>query len=337
MLEPNPLTNLPDLENVEWNYDLSVQKMRQLVVKWKSLSIEILRELYLARMNLSSQGNRSDITGDKVGWSQYLLDVGITRTTAHRWLSKYDFDKHELITDEEINLPKEIEGDDVLPTTHSCPDCGYEYDGTPTTPVEHGITNLQRLNGMEIVELQRQVDDFYPTHPSITQMLLDREELDGTIWEPACGRGDMSKVFIDNGHDVLSTDLIDRGYGEGGVDFLQDDQISRFGDVDNIITNPPFKFALDFVLQAKKIVRKKICILNATMFLDGIKRYEMWVDKEFPLKTMYQFSGRVVFRKNEVVDQSQSGLIPWAWFVFEKGYVGEPTIKWILPELDDEN
>ena len=136
---------------------------------------------------------------------------------------------------------------------------------------------------------------------------------------------------------MLSTDLIDRGYGEGGVDFLDDDQISRFGQFDNIITNPPFKFALDFVLQAKKMARKKICILNATMFLDGIKRYEMWVDKEFPLKTMYQFSGRVVFRKNEVVDQSQSGLIPWAWFVFEKGYTGKPTIDWILPELDDEN
>ena len=127
MLEPNPLVNLPDLEQVEWNYDLSVQKMRQLVVKWKSLSIEILRELYLARMNLSAQGNRSDVTGEKVGWSQYLLDVGITRTTAHRWLGKYDFDKHKLITDEIINLPQEIEGDDVLPTTHSCPNCGYEY------------------------------------------------------------------------------------------------------------------------------------------------------------------------------------------------------------------
>ena len=334
MLEPNPLVNISDLENVEWDYDQSVQKMRQLVVKWKSLSLELLRELYLARMNLSAQGNRSDITGDKVGWSQYLLDIGLARKTAHRWLSKYDFDRHELITDEEINLPKEIEGDDVLPTTHSCPDCGYEYDGAPG---DSEFKHLQRLNGSEMVEHQRHPEDFYPTHPAITKMLLDREELDGNIWEPACGRGDMSQVFIDNGYDVLSTDLIDRGYGEGGIDFLADDQISRFGSVDNIITNPPFKFALDFVLQAKKIARKKICILNETMFLDGIKRYEMWMDKEFPLKTMYQFSGRVVFRKNEVADQSQSGLIPWAWFVFEKGYTGKPTIDWILPELDDEN
>ena len=59
MIEPNPLVTLPDLENVEWNYDQSVKKMRQLVVKWKSLSLELLRELYLARMNLSDRGSRN--------------------------------------------------------------------------------------------------------------------------------------------------------------------------------------------------------------------------------------------------------------------------------------
>jgi len=201
----------------------------------------------------------------------------------------------------------------------------------------NGVNNLQRLNGKEMVEDQRQAEDFYPTHPAITQMLLDREELEGTIWEPACGRGDMSEVLIDRGYDVFSTDLIDRGYGKGGIDFLDDAQISRFGEFDNIVTNPPFKLATDFVLQAKKIAQKKICILNSTMFLDGIKRYEMWMDEDFPLKTMYQFSGRVAFRKNEIVDQSQCGLIPWAWFLFEKGHVGDATIRWILPELNAKN
>ena len=193
------------------------------------------------------------------------------------------------------------------------------------------ILNLQGVIGKED-------EDFYPTHSSITQMLLDRENLEGTIWEPACGKGDMSEVLIDREYDVLSTDLINRGYGEGGIDFLDDAQISRFGSVDNIVTNPPFKLGTDFVLQAKKIARKKICILNATMFLDGIKRYEMWLDKDFPLKTMYQFSGRVAFRKNKIVDQSLSpgGWISWAWFVFERGYVGKPTIEWILPKLNSK-
>ena len=178
---------------------------------------------------------------------------------------------------------------------------------------------------------QREEEDFYPTHPSITQMLLDREKLEGTIWEPACGEGDMSEVLIKEGYDVLSTDLIDRGYGEGGIDFLDDDQIRKFGEFDNIVTNPPFKLGIDFVLQSKKIARKKICVFNKTSFLESVGRYDMWIDKEFPLKNMYQFSSRVPFSKNEVNDQSYSGMISFSWFVFEKGYVGKPTIDWIPP------
>tara|TARA_B100001146_G_scaffold183420_1_gene166188 strand:+ start:869 stop:1165 length:297 start_codon:yes stop_codon:yes gene_type:complete len=34
---------------------------------------------------------------------------------------------HELVPTEVISLPEEVEGDDFLPTTHSCPNCGYEY------------------------------------------------------------------------------------------------------------------------------------------------------------------------------------------------------------------
>ena len=60
----------------------------------------------------------------------------------------------------------------------------------------------------------------------------------------------------------------------------------------------------------------------------------MWLDKGFPLKTMYQFSGRVAFRKNRVDNQGYGGLMPFSWFVFEKGYTGKPTIDWILPELN---
>jgi len=193
------------------------------------------------------------------------------------------------------------------------------------------ILNIQRLVGKEIELGQREDKDFYPTHPSITQMLLDREKLEGTIWEPAYGEGDMSEVLIKEGYDVLSTDLIDRGYGEGGIDFLDDDQIRKFGEFDNIVTNPPFKLGIDFVLQSKKIAQKKICVFNKTSFLEGVGRYDMWIDKEFPLKNMYQFSSRVPFSKNEVNDQSYSGMISFSWFVFEKGYVGKPTIDWIPP------
>jgi len=189
--------------------------------------------------------------------------------------------------------------------------------------------SLRRINGIEVQDGQREINDFYPTNSKVTQALLDRETFTGKTWEPACGEGDMSKVLIENGLDVISSDLIDRGYGQGGVDFLNDNEIKKYGKVDNIITNPPFSLGKEFVLQAKKYARKKVCIINKTLFLDSVGRYEMWQDKDFPLKTMYQLVGRIPFRKNNVSEERTGGLLSFAWFVYEKGYTGNPEIKWI--------
>jgi 2-polyprenyl-3-methyl-5-hydroxy-6-metoxy-1,4-benzoquinol methylase len=60
---------------------------------------------------------------------------------------------------------------------------------------------------------------------------LDNQKFEGNIWECACGNGAMSKVMIKNGYDVYSSDLINRDYGETGVDFLESDR-----QVDNIVT-----------------------------------------------------------------------------------------------------
>jgi len=45
--------------------------------------------------------------------------------------------------------------------------------------------------------------------------LLSVETFEGSIWEPACGDGAISKVLLAAGFDVVSTDLIDRGFGTG--------------------------------------------------------------------------------------------------------------------------
>ena len=118
-------------EKTEWDYDKSVKKVRQLVVNWKNISIEIMRELYIARQKLSASGRRTDTSPSsnwkEVTWNQYLNDVGLNYSNVTRWLKKYDFEKDELVTFETTNLPQEVEGEDYLPTEHKCPNCGYEY------------------------------------------------------------------------------------------------------------------------------------------------------------------------------------------------------------------
>jgi hypothetical protein len=179
------------------------------------------------------------------------------------------------------------------------------------------IVGASRKNG------EREVDDFYPTPAYVVEALLQREKFEGNIWECACGEGDMSKVFINHGYDVISTDLIDRGYGEQ-LDFFKSDII-----VDNIITNPPYKYALEFVLKAKKQSRNKIAMFLKTVWLESESRYKMFQDIEYPLRTVYQFSKRVSLYNNGV-KLKNSGMIAYAWYVWDKNYVGKPTIEWIL-------
>ena len=65
--------------------------------------------------------------------------------------------------------------------------------------------------------------DLYPTPKSCTEELLKREKFVGRIWECACGLGDISEVLLDEGHTVLSTDIVDHGYENLSAiaDFLQ--------------------------------------------------------------------------------------------------------------------
>ena len=67
----------------------------------------------------------------------------------------------------------------------------------------------------------RKEHDFYATYPEAIDRLFEVEKFPDTIWEPACGMGHLSKRMIELGKKVHSTDLINRGYGTGGVDFLK--------------------------------------------------------------------------------------------------------------------
>ncbi len=83
---------------------------------------------------------------------------------------------------------------------------------------------------------------------------MKKEHFRGTIWECACGDGAISDVLKSHGFSVYSSDIVDRGYGENrSLDFL-DDELTKGIEAENIITNPPFKLAKQFVEKALTIV-----------------------------------------------------------------------------------
>jgi len=173
--------------------------------------------------------------------------------------------------------------------------------------------------------------DFYPTPPIATEALLEVESFDGEIWEPACGDGAISKVLKERGHFVVSSDLINRGYGEYPIDFLDKMEARHFllrqfnyiGGIPNIITNPPYSKGQEFVEQAIKMSSDKVAMLLKIQFLEGQKRRKMF--EQFPPKKIWVFSKRLT-QHRDGKKGNYSGMMCFAWFVWEKNYSGEPRI-----------
>ena len=108
----------------------------------------------------------------------------------------------------------------------------------------------------------RNAADFYPTPWECTQALLDLVYFPDPVWEPACGDGAISEVLEASGMAVVSTDLHDRGYGRGGVDFLKADIAPpRTG---CIVTNPPFNLAEAFIRKSRALQVPFAMLLKAT-------------------------------------------------------------------------
>jgi len=192
-----------------------------------------------------------------------------------------------------------------------------------------GDTNsiFKALGSSHHTEEKREENDYYATDPRAVEMLCELEKINKNVYEPACGEGHISKVLTNKGHYVSSSDLIDRGFGKGGVDFLNTELIFN-GD---IITNPPYKFAKEFVLKSLDCVSEgnKVIMFLKLTFLEGKGRKEFF--KQNPPKTIYVSSSRINCAKNgEFEGQRISGgsAVCYAWYVWEKGFNGETTLKW---------
>lgn len=173
----------------------------------------------------------------------------------------------------------------------------------------------------------REKYDYYATDPRAVEELLKLEKFDRNIWEPACGEGHISKILEREGYNVLSTDLIDRSFGRGGCDFLGQTECYD-GD---IITNPPYKYALEFVEHALELITNghKVAMFLRLQFLEGKSRRRLF-DKH-PPRTVYVSSSRINCCKNgnfSPEQRSNNSAQAYAWFIWEKGYKGDPVIKW---------
>lgn len=189
----------------------------------------------------------------------------------------------------------------------------------------------------------RAAGDYYTTDPTAVEEFINHIHNQkgfinsctiDTIWEPACGCGNISKVLIKHGYRVYSSDLYNRGFGEDGIDFLQTTKVPDT--CSTIITNPPYAFADEFVKHAMDILPsggRYFALMNLS-YLAGQKRFKEIYNNGY-LRAIYVYPHRIhCYKNNENIGHSSP--VNYAWFEYVKhtslkvySMLYPPAIYWI--------
>lgn len=176
----------------------------------------------------------------------------------------------------------------------------------------------------------RSNSDWYVEERWAVYNLFDKIRFSGSVWDPACGSGQIPRIAEEMGHRAWGSDLVHRGYmGSGGQDFLE--YRRAHASADNIICNPPYRQAGKFVDQALRLANNKVAMLMRLAFLESEGRRE-WFPRT-PLACVLVSSARMNMPPGELLAdpefKREGGEIAFAWFIWDHDWDGPPTVKWM--------
>jgi hypothetical protein len=195
--------------------------------------------------------------------------------------------------------------------------------------------NLRVAVGTASATAEERGRNFYETPAEATHALLVLERFEDEIWEPACGKGAISRVLEAAGYDVFNSDIEDRGCAnkdgelQRKLDFFQlkralahDGVPGVFHGRPDIVTNPPYGAELNaFVAHAlrKHQPRKMALLLNLNFvcgFDDPDRNFVM--DEMRPAR-IHVFTRRLpMMHRDGWTGPEASSRMNTAWFVWEQ-------------------
>lgn len=176
--------------------------------------------------------------------------------------------------------------------------------------------------------------DFFPTPPwAVRAMLAAVPELDlragRTVWEPACGTGEMARVLAETGAEVWATDIFDYG-GTEFCDFTDADSVGwakpTHTEVDAVVTNPPFSKAFEFAHMGL-LTAQTVALLVRTSWLESRQRHQLLFEPQ-PPAIIAQYVERVPMVMGRL-DPKASSASSYCWVIWLPGHSGATTFRWI--------
>ncbi len=178
---------------------------------------------------------------------------------------------------------------------------------------------------------ERDTLDWYVEPPECSAALFQLEEFKGTVWDPACGLGRIVEQARLAGLEAFGSDIVARSpLCDAESDFLDTTFKPAF---ENIVMNPPFGCAEEFVRKAIEIVPcgGKVAVILPLVWVSGFSKKRDWLP-DSPLKTLYPISPRPSMPPGKVIEagiKPGNGTKDFAWLVWESGYSGEASVRFM--------
>ena len=180
-------------------------------------------------------------------------------------------------------------------------------------------------------DVDRQLQDYYASHPStIDDLILRLKGLHCNVLEPAAGEGHLALSLESFGHNVIEADILKRSTRTIVHNFLEDDPSKlNLPEKFDIVTNPPYKYAIQFVKKSLEILPQDryLAMLLKLTFLEGDGRLKLF--KKDPPKNVHVYSRRIACAMNGDFSTMGSSSVAYCWFIWQKGFQGETSIGWI--------
>jgi hypothetical protein len=176
------------------------------------------------------------------------------------------------------------------------------------------VNNARRIGGNQF-NPNRSPTDLYPTAGGWTRALLGQVRLRGPLWEPAAGNGDMVRELERAGYQVQATDVLT------GTDFLT----STVPWPGSIITNPPYRFAYEFIDRALALAAHQVAMLLPMGALGGSARCRrLWQPRPPTL---------ILVIANRMVVHGKPSQFNHVWAVWDRRVRRPDTvIRWAITE-----
>lgn len=167
--------------------------------------------------------------------------------------------------------------------------------------------------------------DFYASPIEAPLSLLDEYQVPEIIHEPACGDGALVDVFRQAGRTVYASDLIDRGCQDSYVaDFLA--QKEPIPGVQACITNPPYRYAEQFVRKSRELYPLTIMLLRLA-FLESVRRTDILDTMDLEAVLLYSKRLPRMHRGDYEGKKNTNSAMPFAWYVWNRSYNGPITVR----------